>query len=129
MKLVLDIIGQFDVERMICDKNYFVLEMMELANRHGIPVEVYRQNAENMARAYDVTWSVVSSQRAHHGGETGLREHVLNAAQEPTAYGPRLTKIEESRKIDAAVALVMVTFVAEQQWQESAGQTAWASTW
>jgi len=121
MSTALDILSQFYVERMICDKNYFVLEMMELANQHGIDVEAYRQSAENMARAYDVTWSVVSSQRARHGGEKGLREQVLNAAQEPTAYGPRLGKIEEARKIDAAVALVMVTFVAESEWQLTAG--------
>lgn len=129
MATVLDIISQFNIDRMVCDKNYFVLEMMELANRHGIPVEVYRQTSENMARAYDVAWSVINSTRARHGGDKPLREQVLNAAQEPTAYGPRLAKIEESRKIDAAVALVMATFVAETAYQESAGNQVWAGSW
>lgn len=120
MATTLEIVQTYNVDRMACDPNYFVLEMMELANSHGVPVEVYRQSAEKMARAYDIMWAVVQSGRAHHGGAKPLREHVLNAGQEPTAYGPRLTKVEESKKIDAAVACAIATAVAELEYQEGA---------
>jgi phage terminase large subunit-like protein len=120
MATTLEIVQTYNIERMACDPNYFVLEMLELANSHGVPVEVYRQTAEKMARAYDIMWAVVQSGRANHGGAKPLREHVLNAGQEPTAYGPRLTKVEESKKIDAAVACAIVTAVAELEYQEGA---------
>jgi phage terminase large subunit-like protein len=121
MATTLEIVQTYFVARMVCDPNYFVLEMMELANSHGVPVEIYRQSAERMARAYDMMWAVVQSARARHGGAAGLREHVLNAGQQPTAYGPRLTKVEDALKIDAAVACAMATAIAEAEYQETCG--------
>jgi phage terminase large subunit-like protein len=125
MSIVLEIVETFLIERMACDPNYFVLEMMQLANSHGVPVEVFRQNAEKMARAYDIMWAVVEAGRGRHGGESApasaeFRSHVLNAGQEPTAYGPRLTKVEDAKKIDAAVACAIVTTIAETEYQEGA---------
>lgn len=109
------------VDRLVCDKSYFQLEMLELAGEHGIPVEVYPQSDFMMARAYDFMWAVVSNERTRHGGDEEFREQILNAGLEPTPYGPRLTKLEDALKIDAAVAAAMATVVAEVEYQEYAG--------
>lgn len=116
---LLSIVTEYYVERVACDPNYFVLEMLELANSHGVPVEVFRQTAANMARAYDVLWAVCEAGRGRHGGDPRFREHIANSGKEPTAYGPRLTKIEDGRKIDAAVSCAIVTTVAEAEYQIS----------
>lgn len=115
--ILLDIIRTYYVERMTCDPNYFVLEMLELANSHGVEIEEFRQSAPMMARAYDMLSSIVESGRGRHGGDTRLREQIVNAGTDPTAYGPRLTKIEDAMKIDAAVACAIASFVAEAEYQ------------
>lgn len=124
--LLLEIVSTNYVERVVCDPNYYVLEMLELANAHGVPVEVYRQTAQLMAKAYDILYSVAESGRGRHGGEPRLREQMLNAGKEPTAYGPRLTKLEDDMKIDAAVACAIATTVAESEYQ--LGGSSFAST-
>lgn len=119
--LAAQICRDYLVDRLVCDKSYFQLEMLELAAEQGIPIEVYQQSDYMMARAYDFTWAVISNERARHGGDPEFREQWLNAGLEATPYGPRLTKLEEALKIDAAVACAMATVVAEVEYQEYAG--------
>ena len=40
---------------------------------------------------------------------------MLNAGVKPTAYGWRLTKVEDDGKIDAAVALAIAAYLAEAE--------------
>lgn len=117
--LLLDIVRSNLIGRMACDPNYYVLEMLELVNQHGVEIEEFRQSAQMMARAYDMLSSVVESGRGRHGGDPRFREQIINSGKEPTAYGPRLTKIQDSMKIDAAVACAIATFVAESEYQMS----------
>jgi phage terminase large subunit-like protein len=113
MATIVDLCRENYVERVVCDPNYFVLEMMQLVNDFGIPIEEYPQNNSRMAKASDALFKLISEKRLRHGGEPRLREQVLNAGMQPTPYGWRLTKIEDDKKIDAAVALSMAAFIAE----------------
>ncbi|MEI6724615.1 MAG: terminase large subunit [Actinomycetes bacterium] len=130
MATIVDLARTYEVERMVCDRSYFVLEMLQLANEFGIPVEEYPQNNPRMAAAFDSLYSLVTNGRLRHGGDPGLREHILNSALQETPYGPRLTKMTDSQKIDAAVALAMVVTVAEQEYIESGNSfTATGGVW
>jgi phage terminase large subunit-like protein len=120
MATIVDIVHTYFVERMVCDPNYFVLEMMRLVSEFGVEVEEYPQNSMRMAKALDVLTSLVASRRIRHGGAAGLREHVLNTALKETPYGPRLDKQTDSQKIDAAVALAIGVTIAEAEYQDSA---------
>jgi phage terminase large subunit-like protein len=120
MATIVEIVHTYFVERMVCDPNYFVLEMMRLVSEFGVPVEEYPQNNPRMAKAFDVLYALVSSGRIRHGGARGLREHVLNSALNETPYGPRLDKASDSQKIDAAVALAIGATIAEAEYQDCA---------
>jgi len=120
MGRTVQVITDYNVERMVCDPNYFVLEMMRLASEFGVEVEEYPQNPMRMAKALDVLTALVGSGRFRHGGAAGLREQVLNGALKETAYGPRLDKQTDSQKIDAAVALAIGCTIAESEYQENA---------
>jgi phage terminase large subunit-like protein len=113
MATIVELCRENYVERVVCDPNYFVLEMMQLVNEFGIPIEEYPQNAPRMAKASDALFKLISEKRLRHGGEPRLREQVLNAGMQPTPYGWRLTKVEDEKKIDGAVALSMAAFIAE----------------
>jgi len=119
MATIVEIVHTYAVERMVCDPNYFVLEMMRLASEFGVEVEEYPQNSMRMAKALDVLTSLVASRRIRHGGASGLREHVLNTALKETPYGPRLDKQTDSQKIDAAVALAIGATIAEAEFIDS----------
>ncbi len=120
MAKIVEIVQTYYVERMVCDPNYFVLEMMRLASEFGVDIEEYPQNNPRMARALDVLTSLVALRRIRHGGAALLREHVLNAALKETPYGPRLDKQTDAQKIDAAVALAMGVTIAEAEYQQYA---------
>lgn len=117
MAKIVEIVHDYYIDRMICDRNYFVLEMMQLANEFGVAVEEYPQNNMRMAAAYDSLYSLVMSGRFRHGGDRDLREHVINSALKSTPYGPRLDKYTDAQKIDLAVALAMGSNVAEYEYQ------------
>jgi len=119
MATIVEIVHTYFVERMVCDPNYFVLEMMRLVSEFGVEVEEYPQNSMRMAKALDVLTSLVASGRIRHGGAAGLREHVLNTALKETPYGPRLDKQTDSQKIDAAVALAIGATIAEAEFIDS----------
>ena len=60
-------------------------------------------------------YDVLQEGRLVHGGSAELTEQVLNAGVKPTAYGWRLTKVDEDGKIDAAVAAAIAVYLAEAE--------------
>lgn len=126
MATIVNLIREYTVDRFVCDRSYFVLEMMQLANEYGVEVEEFPQSPQRMAAAYDVLYSLVRGLKFRHGNDPNLREHMLNAALKPTAYGPRLDKYTDSEKIDASVALAMAAWIAQSGDSKPA---VWAASW
>lgn len=110
--LIRDLCGQYRVVRAVCDRAYFLRSMRELA-AEGLPIEDFAQTNQQMARACQRLYDAVAAGRLRHGGDAVLAEHVLGAAMRETPFGWRLVKAEESRRIDAAIALAMAVDAAE----------------
>jgi phage terminase large subunit-like protein len=110
--LLRELAESYRVVRVPCDRAYFIRTMRELLEE-GLPVEEFAQNNQNMARACQRFYDVVSEGRMRHGGDPDLEEHVLAASMKETAFGWRMTKDEPSDHIDAAIAAAMAVDVAE----------------
>jgi len=112
---IVELCREFNVVRIACDPNYFVRSMLKLEHELGLPIEEFPQENRRMSAAAMTLYDVLQERRLAHGGLASLTEHVLNAGVKPTPYGWRLTKVEDARKIDAAIALAMAVYLAEVQ--------------
>ena len=112
--LLRELCASYEVRRVPCDRAYFVRTMRELLEE-GLPIEIFEQTNQNMARACQRLYDVVTETRLRHGGDAVLEEHVLNAAVKETPFGWRMNKASEDEKIDAAIALAMAVDVAEAE--------------
>ena len=110
--LLRELAANFIVSRLPCDRAYFVRTMRELLDE-GLPVEQFAQTNQNMARACQTLYDVVTEGRMRHGGDKELEAHILNATVKETPFGWRITKPTEGEKVDAAIASAMAADVAE----------------
>lgn len=110
--LLRELAASFHVSRLPCDRAYFVRTMRELLEE-GLPVEEFVQSNQNMARACQRLYDVVTEQRCRHGGDEELEDHVLNATVKETSFGWRITKPADAQKVDAAIAAAMAVDIAE----------------
>ena len=110
---IVELCEDFFVVRIACDPNYFTRSMLRLQNEWGLPVEEFRQNDAKMSAASMMLLDVLKEGRGRHGGNAELTDQVLNAGVKETPHGWRVTKVEDDLKIDAAVACVMASYLAE----------------
>ena len=110
--LLRELATSFIVERLPCDRAYFVRTMRELLDE-GLPVEEFPQTNQNMARACQCMYDAVTEGRLRHGGDPVLGAHVMDAAVKETTFGWRIQKLNSAAHIDAAVALAMAMDIAE----------------
>jgi phage terminase large subunit-like protein len=108
---VADLFARFDVARMYCDPPYWGTEIEEWAAVHGeervIKWPTYRPVA--MHSATERFLADLSSGRITHDGCPITARHMANARIAPRRDGRyMLAKPDVSRKIDAAVATVLV---------------------
>lgn len=112
--LIRELAAEYEIRRVPCDRAYFVRTMRELLDE-GLPIEEFPQTNQNMARACQRFYDLVTEKRMRHGGDPALEEHVLNATVKETPFGWRITKPAGGAKVDAAIALAMVSDVAEAE--------------
>lgn len=118
---IVELAEDFNITRIACDANYFTRSMLRLQNEFGLPIEEFKQSDVKMAGASMMLLDVMREGRLRHGGNEELTEQVLNAGMKTTPYGWRLTKVEDDMKIDAAIALAMAAYIAEEEahsWRE-----------
>ena len=120
--LLRELAAGYNVIRVPCDRAYFVRTMRELLDE-GLPIEEFSQTNQNMARACQRLYDVVSEERMRHGDDRQLEEHILNATVKETPFGWRITKPADGEKVDAAIASAMAVDVAEVE-AETAGPLA-----
>jgi phage terminase large subunit-like protein len=66
-----------------------------------------------MSAASMMLLDVLKEGRGRHGGNAELTDQVLNAGVKETPHGWRVTKVQDDLKIDACVACVMASYLAE----------------
>lgn len=112
---IVELTESYNVVRIGCDPNYFTRSMLRLEHEFGLPVEEFPQENKRMTAASMTLYDVLQEARLIHSGDRTLTEHVLNAGIKPTPYGWRITKVEEDKKIDAAVAAAIAVYLAEAE--------------
>ena len=112
---IVELCHAYNVIRIGCDPNYFTRSMLKLEHELGLPVEEFPQENKRMTAASMTLYDVLQEGRLIHGADPVLTEHVLNAAIKPTPHGWRITKVEDSAKIDAAVAAAIAVYLAEAE--------------
>ncbi len=76
----------------------------------GMPMVEINQGGMLMERAGQGLYEAATTGLIAHDGNAGLSRHIANAASKPVARGSgaqRLVKVEQSRKMDAAVSAAM----------------------
>jgi phage terminase large subunit-like protein len=84
-------------------------ESAELLEERGVPMMNFDQTNARMCPASEKTFEMIKEGRMVHDGNRVLRNHIVSAAVQPTERGVRISKRKSTKKIDAAVALVMAT--------------------
>jgi len=116
--LLRELAESYIVTRAPTDRAYFIRTMRELLSE-GFPIEEFAQNNQNMGRACQRFYDVLSAGRMRHGNDPVLTQHVLAAGMKPAQqWGYRFTKTEEGDHIDAAIAAAMAVDVAEVEAEE-----------
>lgn len=76
----------------------------------GMPMVEINQGGAIMERAGQGLYEAATTGLVAHNGDPGLARHIANAASKPVARGSgaqRLVKVEQHRKMDAAVSAAM----------------------
>lgn len=86
----------------------FFQRSAEALGDDGLPMVEFPQSAQRMVPACQTTYELVCSQRLAHDGSPVFADQVQSAAPRQAGEGWRLSKGKSKRKIDAAIALVMM---------------------
>ena len=110
--LLRDLASTYDVRRIAFDP----FQMVPVAQRldgEGLPVEMFPQSHVRMVPASQLLYDLIMEGRLRHEGDVEVSEQVLSAGVREVAQGWRLDKRVRSRSIDAAIALAMMSQLAE----------------
>ncbi len=110
--LLRDLASTYDVRRIAFDP----FQMVPVAQRldgEGLPVEMFPQSHVRMVPASNLLYDLIMEGRLVHDGDLEVSEQVLSAGIREVPQGWRLDKRVRSRSIDAAIALAMMSQLAE----------------
>ena len=93
----------------------FFQRSAEALGDDGLPMIEFPQSAARMVPACQTTYELIGARTLTHDGSPVFADQVMAAAPRATGEGWRLSKGKSKRKIDAAIALVMMTDVAARQ--------------
>lgn len=114
-----DLHRRFNVQEVAYDPAYFERSAQALIDE-GLPMLEFPQSAQRMVPACQNAYALICSGRLRHHASTVFTDQVLSAAQRQTDAGWRLSKARSSRKIDAAIALVIALDRATRRTDEPA---------
>lgn len=80
----------------------------------GLTMVEFPQSDARMVPASQTLYQLVTEKRIAHAGEPALRRHVENAIADRRPRGWRLSKSNPRRKIDAAIALAIAAYRAQE---------------
>lgn len=108
-----DLHRRYRLVEVAYDPAYFQRSAEALTD-DGLPMVEFPQSAQRMVPACQIAYERICGGRVVHDGSPVFADQVESAAPRMTDQGWRLSKGKSKRKIDAAVALVMMTARATQ---------------
>lgn len=97
----------FELVEVAYDPAYFERSAQALID-DGLPMVEFPQSAQRMVPACQVAYEFICGGLVEHAGVPVYTDHMLAASPRETDSGWRLSKGKSKRKIDAAIATVMV---------------------
>ena len=96
----------YDVRELVFDPRFFERSAQTLS-AEGLTVAPLHQSSAAMADAYQEWFASAQERRIVHDGDPVLAAHVEATAAKKTDRGWKVSKIDQSKRIDACVASVM----------------------
>lgn len=96
----------YDVRELVFDPRFFERSAQTLSGE-GLTVAPLHQSSAAMADAYQEWFASAQERRIVHDGDPVLAAHVEATAAKKTDRGWKVSKIDQSKRIDACVASVM----------------------
>lgn len=97
----------YRVQEIACDP-FFVSVLMAEWAADGLPVVEWKSNQLTLSiPATQKLYAAISDGQLSHDGDRALTRHIGNSAVKIDSRGARITKSTPSKKIDAAVALMI----------------------
>jgi phage terminase large subunit-like protein len=127
---VRDLYLAYNVQTIAYDPAYITWVAQHLAG-DGLPMVEFPQSAARMAPASQALYELITTQRLTHPNHATFTRHIKAAAAEATGSGNgawRLIKGKARRKMDAAIALAMVSALATAGQETPAETNLWVWT-
>jgi phage terminase large subunit-like protein len=97
---------KYHVAELVFDPRFFERSAQSLSGE-GLTVAPLHQSSAAMSDAYQEFYASAREGRIRHDGDPVLAEHVAATAAKQTPRGWKISKIDQSKRIDACVATVM----------------------
>ena len=97
---------KYHVAELVFDPRFFERSAQSLSGE-GLTVAPLHQSSAAMSDAYQEFYASAREGRIRHDGDPVLSEHVAATAAKQTPRGWKISKIDQSKRIDACVATVM----------------------
>jgi len=111
----------YNVRELVFDPRFFERSAQTLAGE-GLVVAPLHQSSAAMADAYQEWYASAQERRIIHDGDPVLAAHVEATAAKKTDRGWKVSKIDQSKRIDACVASVMAHWRAWRSVSEQSEQ-------
>ena len=111
----------YDLRELVFDPRFFERSAQTLA-AEGLTVAPLHQSSAAMADAYQEFYASAQERRVRHDGDPVLAAHVEATAAKKTDRGWKVSKIDQSKRIDACVATVMAHWRAWRSVSEQEDQ-------
>ena len=108
---IIELCQRFSIAGLWADPSQFLNSIQTLALK-GILISEFTQTTDNLTRAGQNLFDLITGRNLRAYASTELREHALNSVAQETARGFRLVKSTAAKKIDAAIALAMASLRA-----------------
>jgi len=106
-RYILDLVVKYNVKEVAYDPAFFERSAQVLLD-NGVPMVNFPQSHARMVPACGNAFDLIVNKKVIHNATATFTDQVLSAAQKVTDSGWRLSKGRSKRKIDGAIALVIM---------------------
>ena len=104
---ILELCKQYKIKEVAYDPAYFERSAQVLLD-NGVPMVNFPQSHSRMVPACNNAYDLIVNKKVIHNATATFTDQVLSAAQKTTDSGWRLSKGRSKRKIDGAIAMVIM---------------------
>ena len=104
---IVSLMKDYKVKEVAYDPAFFERSAQVLLDR-GVPMVNFPQTHSRMIPACGNAYDLIANTKVRHNGDPTFTDQVMSAAQRTTDMGWRLSKGRSKRKIDGAIAMVLM---------------------